>query len=158
VALDKGYSDSRWLTFNDAQRLGGYINKGEKHTKIVFWKFLEVKEDSEDEVHETNNSVSKKIIPLLRFYRVFNVEQCSNLKLKEIHKPKQETVKGNINELAENILALPTVRNGGNKASYYTEQDFIRMPPKSAFKSIEHYYATGFHETIHYAGFLIMLS
>ena len=38
--MDKGYSDPRWLTFNQAQALGGSVTKGEKSTQIEYWDEL----------------------------------------------------------------------------------------------------------------------
>jgi antirestriction protein ArdC len=37
---------SPWLTYNQAQELGGNVRKGEKSEFVVFWKFLDV-EDKE---------------------------------------------------------------------------------------------------------------
>jgi antirestriction protein ArdC len=34
-----GYGSQYWLTFRQAQALGGTVRKGEHGTKIVFWKF-----------------------------------------------------------------------------------------------------------------------
>ena len=33
-----GYEDMRWLSFKQAQKIGGHVRKGEKSTAIVFWK------------------------------------------------------------------------------------------------------------------------
>lgn len=35
--LDQGFSDSRWLTFKQAQTLGGSVEKGQKGTAIEYW-------------------------------------------------------------------------------------------------------------------------
>ncbi len=34
-----GYGSQYWLTYRQAQALGGNVRKGEHGTKIVFWKF-----------------------------------------------------------------------------------------------------------------------
>ena len=39
VALSRGHVDPRWLTFRNAEQLGGHVRKGEKGAAIVFWKF-----------------------------------------------------------------------------------------------------------------------
>lgn len=39
-AMDQGYADPRWLTFKQAQSLGGGIAKGEKSTPIEYWDEL----------------------------------------------------------------------------------------------------------------------
>jgi len=38
--MDKGYEDPRWLTFKQAQSLGGGVNKGEKSTLVEYWDEL----------------------------------------------------------------------------------------------------------------------
>ncbi len=36
--IDKSYTDPRWVTYNQAQTLGGSVSKGEKGTQIEFWR------------------------------------------------------------------------------------------------------------------------
>jgi antirestriction protein ArdC len=38
--MDKGYADPRWLTFKQAQSLGGGVSQGEKSTPIEYWDEL----------------------------------------------------------------------------------------------------------------------
>lgn len=38
--MDKGYADSRWLTFKQARNLGGTVTQGEKSTPIEYWDEL----------------------------------------------------------------------------------------------------------------------
>ena len=33
-----GYDDPRWLTYRQADGLGGHVRKGEKSTTVIFWK------------------------------------------------------------------------------------------------------------------------
>ena len=42
-----GYQDPRWLTYRQAEALGGHVRKGERSTEIVFWKRVPVR-DRED--------------------------------------------------------------------------------------------------------------
>ena len=53
-----------------SHRTGGHVRKGEHGTKVVFWKIG--KHDSEDADGETVAKTSA----ILRYYTVFNVEQC----------------------------------------------------------------------------------
>jgi len=71
------FASPYWVTYNQAQELGGNVKKGEKSTMIVFWKQFKVKDDTDGEITE-------KTIPLLRYYRVFNVEQCEGIDPKKI--------------------------------------------------------------------------
>lgn len=41
AATEKGYDDCRWLTFNQAQALGGGVQKGERCTRVDRWAVTE---------------------------------------------------------------------------------------------------------------------
>jgi hypothetical protein len=43
-----------------------------------------------------------------------------------------------------------TIKNGGNRAYYAQELDYIQMPPIEAFRDAESYYATLAHELTHW--------
>ena len=63
-----------WLTYRQAQERGGNVRKGERSTPVVFWKQWEVT----DRDTETGEPIAKRI-PILRYYNVFNVEQCDGV-------------------------------------------------------------------------------
>jgi antirestriction protein ArdC len=66
------YASPRFLTFKQAQDLGGHVRKGERGHKVVFVNAFEREEDH-DGATETRR------IPFLREFTVFNVAQCENL-------------------------------------------------------------------------------
>jgi antirestriction protein ArdC len=70
TAWSKGYTSACWLTFNQAKSLGGSIKKGEKSSTVIFWKQLE---------RIDNETQKPTTIPLLRYFNVFNVEQCGGI-------------------------------------------------------------------------------
>src|SRR5690242_15567299 len=53
------YADLGWMTYRQAQELGGNVRKGERGTGVIFWKFDRVKDE---ETGET------KIVPFARMY------------------------------------------------------------------------------------------
>src|SRR5260370_3052534 len=65
------YNSPYWLTYHQAQELGGNVRKGEHSELVVFWKFLEVDDKETGE---------RKEIPFLRYFHVFNVEQTEGVK------------------------------------------------------------------------------
>ena len=77
------YKSPYWLTYHQAQELGGNVRKGEKSEPIVFWKFIDVEDK---ETGET------KQIPFLRHFSVFNVEQCDGIKYPATRKRKRVTL------------------------------------------------------------------
>jgi antirestriction protein ArdC len=51
----------------------------------------------------------------------------------------------------------PGLQHAGSKAFYSALIDRVTLPAPELFTSAEEYYATAFHELIHYADNLIML-
>ena len=142
----KGYTSPYWLTMNQANTLGGSIKKGEKATYITFWKFVKL-----DNGVDNGGNARSKTIPILRYFLVFNVEQCENLKL-----PKHcETSKLDFNPIAEcekianSYTDCPKIQTSNDGAYYSPVSDYINMPAKDTFVSSEAYYATLFHEMAH---------
>lgn len=86
MLLDGG----EYATFKQIKEAGGKVKKGEKSQIVVFWKMLKV-EDEETE--------KEKKIPLLRYYRVFNIgTQVEGLETKRTyetfdHDPIEEAEK-----------------------------------------------------------------
>jgi antirestriction protein ArdC len=99
------YSDHRWLTYKQVNEKGGSVRKGEKSTMVIFWKFPErTPETDQDQTEE------RKAVPILRYYSVFNAEQCDGLSLPEIHRPR-ESANQRI-ERAGLLLAQCLIRRG----------------------------------------------
>jgi antirestriction protein ArdC len=135
-----------YLTFNQAKAAGGTVKKGEKSHIVVFWKMLESE--------ELTANGKKKIIRMLRYYRVFNVSQCEGLPEDKMpapvkvchHNPIQEAeavVKGFVN--------APKI--GFANAAYYTPStDVVMVPSLDRFPVAGEYYSTLFHELTHSTG------
>jgi antirestriction protein ArdC len=73
MAQAAGYRTPRFLTFKQALELGGNVRRGERGTKVYFVKQLQVRDQDADD------NVSARLIPMMREYTVFNVDQCENL-------------------------------------------------------------------------------
>ena len=153
VALSRGHVDPRWLTFRNAEQLGGHVRKGEKGAAIVFWKFLPARDrDGETQPEAAgDDEQERKQVPFARSYTVFNVEQCEGLDLPPLDAEELHG-RGEDNEPAERVLALAQLQHGGNKACYLPTPDLVLLPNRSAFENSDFYYATGFHEICHWTG------
>lgn len=139
--------DHRWLTFKQAQELGGNVRRGEQSSLIVFWKHSEVKEDEE------GKRVSRP--PFLKYFNVFNAEQCEGLNLPEpptrrIVPPEERNAKGEL--LVNSMPCKPAIQERGRSAWYSPSRDLIQVPPIECFHSVDDYYATKFHELGHATG------
>jgi antirestriction protein ArdC len=149
------YVSPFWLTYRQANELGGHVRKGEESTLIVYWKADDVKQRTGDLAAEELEGKTRRRF-LLRYYRVFNVEQ-SELPQAVIDKlPKIETYQHDPIEAAEKVIAgmpnPPEIQHAGSKAFYSVASDRVTMPPRNLFESAEEFYATLDHELIHACG------
>jgi antirestriction protein ArdC len=149
------YVSPFWLTIRQANELGGHIRRGEESTAVVFWKIDDVKQSTEGlDNEETGGKLRRRF--LLRFYRVWNVEQCDLPRGVLDKLPKIETHEHDPIEAAERIIAdmpnRPEIQYTGSKAFYSSTTDRISLPPRELFTSAEEFYATALHETIHSSG------
>jgi antirestriction protein ArdC len=141
-----------WLTFNQVQQLGGRVKKGTKSELVIFWKFS----DSQKETNEASDRepTSKRCPPLLRYYRVFNVEQTEGL---EKHLPAQPeerlfTPIETAARIVEVMPQRPPIRHDEPSAYYAPVRDFVNLPRPETFDTAENYYAVVFHELTHSTG------
>ena len=146
------YESPFWLTFRQAQELGGRVRKGEKACPVVFWKQHEV---------EDKETGEKERIPMMRFYHVFNVAQVDGLK------NIPAAVETPLNPLAtptkpEEIVAFmpkrPEIKHGMRKAFYSPREDIVAMPDRARFDKEAGYFTTLFHELLHSTGHVSRLN
>ena len=124
MAQAAAYRTPRFLTFKQALELGGNVRKGERGTKVYFVKQLHVR----DEV--TDDSSSTRLVPMMREYTVFNVDQCENLPDSiSTGKPIRVRNPDTRDELADDFLHSTgaDVREGHGEAYYVPSQDFISI-------------------------------
>lgn len=138
-----------WLTFKQAQALGGAPKKGEKACPVVFWKFT-------DELDEETGKTEKRAI--LRYYNVFNVDQCEGLDESKIPQVDEREIDEDFSAwtAAEALISGyqngPAVDFGHSQACYYPGLDRVEMPKRSTFVDDPAYYSVFFHELGHSTG------
>lgn len=141
------FKDHRWLTFKQAQDMGGHVRCGERSMLAVFWKLNELA--TEDEADR------KRSVPILRYYHVFNVEQCDGLRLPALAAPDQLAPRVRIERAEQLVRSLPdppTIRERCSEAWYRPSEDLIQIPRLQDFSSSDAFYATLFHELGHATG------
>ena len=140
-----GYASPYWLTFNQTSKLGGSVNKGEKSTPVVFWKLIETLDKDTGE---------NKEIPVLRYYRVFNLEQCSGIPIPhdDAAKVKPFTPIESCERIVNQMPNPPVIEHRKQAAWYQPKNDLINMPKPESFDSAQSYFGTIFHEIGHSTG------
>lgn len=145
ILLCSDFADPRWLSFKQAQAMGGQVRKGEKGTPVVFWTFFEDRLDPD------------KKVPFLRYYTVFNVEQIDGLDLPSLDSRETYT-----NVTAEEIVAgyvgKPTIKYGADLPCYIPARDLVKCPKQASFTSDDAFYSILFHELAHSTGHETRLS
>ncbi len=141
------FGSPHWLTFKQALDHGGNVRRGERGTPIVFWRIDQ--KDSEDSDGEEHRRF------LLRYYTVFNLEQCEGIEVSGAH-PAEDSPAFDPIPACEAVYANmpnpPQLRHGGDQAYYRRSEDLVQLPRPEAFSRPEHYYSTQFHELAHATG------
>jgi len=143
----QSYFSPYWLTFNQCKERGGFVRRGEKGTPVIFWKWLD-KTTEDDSLPSVNGK-----IPLLRYYTVFNVEQCEGIKAPAVIQACNLFSPIEKADLVLQYMPMkPEIRHGGSRAYYSPSLDYIQLPEEQSFCSAEEYHNTLFHECIHATG------
>lgn len=148
ATMGAGFTSQEWYTYKQAAALKGQVRKGEKGTKICFFRPMEIHVDGEGNKVTKSEAVETKKIPLMRGYTVFNRDQIDGL---------PERPEASLVEVREEIEAFldkqgANVKYGAKMACYIPARDEIHMPAKENFHTTEGLYATAFHEYAHWTG------
>jgi len=73
-AMELGYSAPIWMTFKQALELGAHVRKGEKGSLVVYADTI-----TRTEIDKDSGQESEAVIPFMKGYAVFNVEQIDGL-------------------------------------------------------------------------------
>ncbi len=140
----QGFGSRYWLTYHQSQSLGGNVKKRERGSKVVFWKIGEYEKKNK----ATGEMENRKSI-LLRYFTVFNLEQCEGIK-----SPEPASAVHPIEQCESIVRSMPTPPKLMQEAQacYRPSMDTVGMPARSAFTSAEEYYSTFFHELTHSTG------
>ena len=157
VTSSKGYTYPLYVTYKQSKKLGGHVKKGEKSTAIIYWQmfYKEKKTGKKVPKSEVKNYAKSELdtIPVLRYYRVFNIEQCEGLDVELPEAPVNDFTPVEQGEkIMDGYADKPYIHLGGSRACYNLFQDVIKMPQPETFKNPELYYCTLFHEAVHSTG------
>jgi antirestriction protein ArdC len=143
------YISPFWLTMKQANELGGSVRKGEHSQIVVFWKVDQIVNAEADPKNDEADEKSRRRF-VLKYYRLFNLEQCELPQVVLDKLPKIETHQHDPIEACEKILTKmpnpPEVVHAGDKAFYSPTIDRVTMPPRGLFESAEEYWSTFWHE------------
>lgn len=146
------FASPYWTTYKAAAKMGGQVRKGEKSTVVIFWSKGDDYYDEEAEKYKPSM--------ILRYYRVFNVEQVewndeAQVKIDKLHEELKQIDFEPIDAaqaVIDEMQNAPFIQHNGSGASYNPHTDEVTLPQKESFESVEAYYSTAYHELAHSTG------
>ncbi len=139
VLSAKGYTDNRWLTYDQAAEQGCQVKKGEKATEIAFYHYIDYK---------TKEKLDK---PKIQTVKLFNAEQLTGIEKMPGKASNKEEALAKVQSIFENSQ-VKIVNNQKDKVFYRSKDDTIYMPPKEAYKDELAYSSAAIHELCRWAG------
>jgi antirestriction protein ArdC len=146
AGMQHGYTDPRWLTFNQAKEAGWLVKLGEHVSgRIEWYGNATSKKDGEEEVDDSpRHYVARKC------YGLFNAEQIEGIPpiVTAQRKPFE------VIEAGEKILADSgaVIKHGGHQTYYNRKTDHVQLPEKDCFTDAPTHYSTACHELAHWSG------
>lgn len=150
-----------YITFEQCKKAGGKVKKGAESKIVIGW--IVTKENRTDAqgnklYDEDGNELFKDRFSL-RYYRVFNLNDCEGLTPKHVFEIEDDdkTCPFDPDANAAKIIAdyldrepsLKLVNEEGDRAYYSPSEDKVVLPMDYQFKEIAEYYSTAFHELTH---------
>lgn len=135
-----------FATFKQIKDQGGSVKKGAKAFPVYFYKFG-IKE-------ETIGTEREQKYCFMKQYSVFTLDQVEGIDASLFVDPVidfQPILKAE--SLVESYLSSQKLEvKPAQNAAYFPQHDFLVMPAKDQFHSVDAYYSTIFHEMIHSTG------
>lgn len=169
ASMQKGYSDNRWLTYNQMEEKGWSFKRDEEGNSLgknagVAIEYFELRDRETKQpfdrhvldgmtAEEKDAYMDENVYPLRKYYRVFNGDIIDGIP----ERKEQAVDTSGYSERAENILKLwsdteAKIIYGGDEAFYRSETDEIHLPMRERFEDLPEFYSTALHEVGHSTG------
>ena len=175
IGFAGAFRNPYFLTFKQIKKHKGTLKKGAKGYEVIYYSIRYVvpaDKNSERKAYSSTNAqkvldflhkykLSEDIvgrIPMIRYYNVYNGADIENIdfKLDELQigraVPDSATENRAAQLIVENYPNPPAIKNEGNQAYYNPASDYIKLPKKEQFDTVNDYYRTLFHELTHSTG------
>ena len=175
IGFAGAFRNPYFLTFNQIKKHGGKLKKGTRGYEVVYYSIRYIvpadkntgrKAYSSTNAHKVIDFIDKhKLsedivtrIPMIRYYNVYNGASIEGIDFQldklQIGRAVPDTAPENQAAalIVENYPNPPAIKHEGNQAYYSPSGDYVKMPKKEQFDSINDYYRTLFHELTHSTG------
>ena len=175
IGFAGAFRNPYFLTFNQIKKHGGKLKKGTRGYEVVYYSIRYIvpadkntgrKAYSSTNAHKVIDFIDKhKLsedivtrIPMIRYYNVYNGASIEGIDFQldklQIGRAVPDTASENQAAalIVENYPNPPAIKHEGNRAYYSPSGDYVKMPKKEQFDSINDYYRILFHELTHSTG------
>lgn len=147
----QGYRSRYWMTYRQAEALGGNVRRGESGSLSVYYSNFK-----KTESNPVTGAEKERSIRFLRHYIVFNADQIDGLPsyyYPAAEDPAPLDPSAHQADIDRFFEAIPAdVRHGGGQAYFAPTLDYIQMPHQRTFRTMDHYASVRAHETTHWTG------
>lgn len=160
-----GFRAGEYLTYKQAEKLGGKVKKGAEGGMVVFWGSTIIRTKKKDEDVEDGDDtepttiMEEREVPVLKYYHVFHIDDIDGIESKYADEPEDaETEMPDPIDSAEELiwdylLREPKLKfqndRPSDRAYYSPAADAVVVPMISQYAVKEEYYSTTFHELTH---------
>ncbi len=169
ATMERGYSDNRWLTYNQMAERGWEFKRDEEGNSlgkqagvsIEYFSLYDKTTKQTFDKHtldgmteaERDDYMDENVIALRKYYCVFNGDVIEGIPEREKHTVDPSGK----NSRAEGILQYwsdneAKIIYGGDEAFYRPSTDEIHLPERNAFVDLPEFYSTVLHEIGHSTG------
>lgn len=169
VAMSRGYTDNRWVTYKQMEEKGWTFKTDEEGNSLgkgagVSIEYFDLIDKQTGKrldrsvfdgmtIEEKDEYFSKNVKPIRKYYRVFNGDVINGIPATE----KKEVQPFEKDERVEELLDYwndneARIIYGNNEAFYLPKKDEIHLPDREKFFSMQEFYSTALHELGHSTG------
>lgn len=169
ATMERGYSDNRWLTYNQMKEKGWDFKRDEEGNSLgkkagVSIEYFSLYDKSTKQTFdrsaldgmteaEKDDYMDENVIALRKYYCVFNGDVIEGIPEREKHEVDQSGK----NSRADGILQYwndneAKIIYGGSEAFYRPSTDEIHLPERNDFVDMPEFYSTALHEVGHSTG------
>lgn len=156
TALERGYADPRWATFNQIKEMGCRLHDAKgMGVQVEYWFPYDTEERHviswQDFRTLTGGKPDDRYILRAKYSTVFNAAHIEGLPERELSEKNDVEMDALVKTLSVN-MGVEIINDGGDRAFYRNKEDKIHLPVPEAFTSDYAYNSTAMHELAHSTG------
>lgn len=151
-----GMQGGKFLTYKQITEHGGKLKEDAERYMVIWWnrKAYEKKDNNGNVIIGEDGKPEMKIIPILKYYTVYSLEDTEGVKLPKKKERKNTPIMDAETIITDYVTAsgIKFDNTGSNRAFYRPSEDMVVVPSINQYKDTNEYYSTTFHEFIHSTG------